>query len=569
MSTSVLRVRRFRLGAAALALTAVVGASASLSDASRSAGPLLPAGSTSTGAIAATPRSDVRQGGTIRWAIAQTPPNFNPYQIDGSYLETTTILGAVLPKPFHLNGAGVATLDTDYFTSIRKTAASPQTIVYTINPKAQWSDGTPITWRDLHEQWAALNGSNSRYLVSGTEGYDRIASVRMGSRPRQAVVTFRRGFADWRSLFSPLVPRSLTATPAAFNRAWTRRPLVTAGPFAWGSRNDDLQTYTVKADPAWWGDRAKLDRIVFVVYNDPNAAIQALGTGQLDYDDLSFGDEVGNVRAAGQYTGVEVRQGGGWIYRQFILNTKASLLTDRKVRQAVVLGVDRATIASRLMGGLGGTPRPMQNHLFLSGQAGYERTCGHFCSYDPAAARALLRGDGWRRPGTYFTKNGRTLSLTITIPSDTPNSAREARLAQASLKQAGIRLRIKVVPTDDFFPKYIIPGDFQLTTFTWITTAFPVGGSLEVFRYDPRNVGQNYGSGGSAEINRLLTSAVAAPSTSREADLANDASRLMWGNASWLPLYEKPQAAGVRSALVNLGANGIGDIRFENIGFHI
>jgi peptide/nickel transport system substrate-binding protein len=143
----------------------------------------------------------------------------------------------------------------------------------------------------------------------------------------------------------------------------------------------------------------------------------------------------------------------------------------------------------------------------------------------------------------------------------------EGEIAQATLKAAGIKLTLNTVPSDDFFPKYINAGKFQITTFTWIGTAFPVGGALSIFKFDPKNVGQNYGSGGNTAINALLAKASTAQTSQEEDDLANQASEAMWTNASWLPLYQKPQATAVTASVMNLGANGFADFVYQNIGF--
>lgn len=520
-----------------------------------------------TNAIAATDRAQVKQGGNFTWALSQTIPNFNYYEVDGTLLDNINVLNGLLPRPFHYSASGVPSVNTDFFTSIQKTSNSPQTIEYKINPKAKWSDGTPVTWEDLKDLWIASNGKNTAYKISGSQGWDQISSVEKGSNDQDAIVKFSTTYTDWQGLFDPLVPKSLTSTPKAFNTAWVDHPTVTAGPFMWGSQNKTDKSYTIKADPNWWGDKAKLDSITYVVYNDPTAAVQALGTQGLDYDDITFGDEVANVKAASQYKGVEIRQAGSNIYRQFTINTKSGVLSDVKVRQAVVLGINRQAITTALEGALGGNPTPLQNHFFMKNQAPYTDTCGEYCTYNADKAKQLLESDGWKKSGDYYSKDGKELDISITIPSDTPNSKLEAQIAQATLKAAGIKLTPKTVPTDDFFSKYIIPGNFDLTTFTWIGTPFPVGGALSIFKYDPKNTGQNYGSGGSTAINDLLQKASTASSTDEENKLANEASKEMWNNAAWLPLYQKPQAVAVTKNLVNIGAYGFADIRYQDVGY--
>jgi peptide/nickel transport system substrate-binding protein len=517
--------------------------------------------------MATTARSKIKPGGTMTWGLSQTIPNFNYYELDGTLLDTINILNALLPRPFHFSASGVPSVNTDYFTSITKTSDSPLTISYKINPKAKWSDGTPITWEDFASLWKATNGSNNKFNLSGTQGWEQISSVTRGADDQEAVVKFSKPYTDWQSLFDPLVPKSLTATPDAFNKSWIAKPAVTAGPFKWGSTNKTAHSYTIVRDPNWWGDKAELDSITFVAYNDPSAAVQAVGSKDLDFDDITFGDEVANVQAAKQYQGVDIRQAGSNIYRQFILNTKDPILSDVKVRQAIVLGIDRKQMTTALIGKLGGNPTPLQNHFFMKNQAPYKETCGQYCTYDAAKAKSLLESDGWTLKGGYYQKNGKQLAISITIPSQTPNSKAEAEIAQNTLKAAGIKLTLQTVPTDDFFAKYINIGKFQMTTFTWIGTPFPVGGALSIFKYNPKVRGQNYGFGGSTAINALLARAASAPSSDEENNLANEASTAMWDNAAWLPLYQKPQATAVKSTLVNIGAQGFADIRYQDIGY--
>ncbi len=518
--------------------------------------------------IALTPRAQVAQGGKMTWAISQTIPNFNYYELDGTLEDNFNIINAMLPQPFYFSAAGVPSVNTDYFTSIKETSTTPETIDYKINPKAKWSDGSSVSWKDFYGMWQADNGKNTKFNIASDTGYSQIASVTKGADEQEVIVKFATTFTDWQSLFQPLIPASLTATPAAFNKGWVSKPTVTAGPFKWGSSDKSASTYTIVRDPSWWGDPAKLDSITFAAYNDPAAAIQAVGSHQVDYDDITFGDEIANVAAAKRYSGVEIRQAGSNIYRQFTLNAKDPILADLKVRQAIQLGINRQQITDALIGKLGGNPTPLQNHFFMKNQAAYVATCGDYCTYNPSKAKALLQGDGWTMSGGYFTKNGKQLSVAITIPSQTPNSKAEGEIAQASLKAAGIKLTLNTVPSNDFFPKYIDPGKFQLTTFTWIGQPFPIASALSIFKYDPKNVGQNYGQGGTTAINTLLANAASSPTAAQEDTLANTASKAMWANAAWLPLYQKPQATAVNAKLVNIGAYGFAVIfKYQDIGF--
>jgi peptide/nickel transport system substrate-binding protein len=372
--------------------------------------------------MATTPRSGITPGGKMTWVLSQAIPNFNYWDVNGTLQDTIQVLNAIEPNPYHFDAAGTPSVNTDYFTSIVKTSDSPQTIEYKINPKAKWSDGSAITWADFASLWKACNGTNTKFETSGSQGWDQISGVTRGTDDQDVIVKYKNPYTDWQSLFQPLMPKSLTSTPKAFNSAWIGQPLLTAGPFKWGSQDKTAKTYTIVRDPAWWGDKSELDSITFAAYNDPSAAVQALGSREVDYDDISTGDVVGNVAAVKGYSGIAVRQAAGNNYRQFTLNTKDPLLSDIKVRQALVLGINRAQITTALIGKLGGNPTPLQNHFFMKNQTAYADTCGDYCTYDPAKAKSLLQSDGWTMKGSYFQKAGKELDVTITIPADTPNA---------------------------------------------------------------------------------------------------------------------------------------------------
>lgn len=561
------------LGTAAVALlaTALVAGCSSGGSKSKSngSGPAQPpkASGNAQNQINVKPRSDLKQGGTFTWGISQVIPNFNQLEVDGSLLDTQDVEYGMLPIAYHFNAAGTASVDTDYFTAITMKSADPLTIEYKINPKAKWSDGSQLSVEDMAGTATASSGKAKGYNIAASQGYDQIKSVTAGANDQDAIVTFSTPYGDWRSLFAPILPKSLTATAAAFNTSWIKQPLVTSGPFKWGSADKTAQTYTIVRDDNWWGNKAILDSITFRPYSSPAAAIQAMGTKQVNYYEIDGGSTYQNIQAIKKFTGIDVRQAGGSNYRQFTFNAKDAILSDVKVRQAIFEGIDRARITTLLMGNLGGNPTPLDNHIFLKNQTAYKSTCGNLCKYDPAAAKSLLQSDGWTLKGQYYQKGGKTLSVAITIPADTPNALQESQTAQATLKAVGIQLKISTVPTNDFFPKYIIPGKFQITTFTWIGTPFPVGGSVGIYRYDPKNVGENYGSGGTDQSNALLNQSIQATDPTKENDLANQADAILWQNASWLPLYQRPQVFAATSTLANIGAAGFGDRRYEDMGY--
>ena len=68
-----------------------------------------------------------------------------------------------MPRAFRIAPDGSTTVNTDYFTSVELTSTTPQVVTYTINPKAVWSDGTPITWEDIASEVTATSGKDKAF----------------------------------------------------------------------------------------------------------------------------------------------------------------------------------------------------------------------------------------------------------------------------------------------------------------------------------------------------------------------------------------------------------------------
>ncbi|NBQ42213.1 MAG: ABC transporter family substrate-binding protein, partial [Mycobacteriaceae bacterium] len=152
----------------------------------------------------------------------------------GNEADTASMLRPTMPRAFVIAPDGSMKVDTDYFTSVELTSTEPQVVTYTINPKATWSDGTPITWEDIAAQINATSGKDKAFAIASPNGSDRVGSVTRGVDDRQAIVTFAQHYPEWRGMFAGntmLLPKSMTADPDVFNKGQLDGPGPSAGPF--------------------------------------------------------------------------------------------------------------------------------------------------------------------------------------------------------------------------------------------------------------------------------------------------------------------------------------------------
>ncbi|MFK4183094.1 ABC transporter substrate-binding protein [Streptomyces sparsogenes] len=248
--------------------------------------------------VAAAARDRVAGTGTLRWALDAAPGTFNAFQ-NNADSGTQRIAGAVLPSLFTLDGRGRPQRDADYLEAADVVDREPKQVVrYKLNPKAVWTDGRPIGAEDFTAQWKALRGTDGAYWTARNAGYDRIAKVEPGDGAHEVEVTFAKPYADWRSLFTPLYPKSVMGDPAAFNDGRRRGLAVSAGPFMMRRTTGGTKSVTLVRNPRWWGDRARLDKLVFKAVPVKRRAA-ALLAGKLDLAEVDRATAE-RIRAAGQ-----------------------------------------------------------------------------------------------------------------------------------------------------------------------------------------------------------------------------------------------------------------------------
>ncbi|MFF8465388.1 ABC transporter family substrate-binding protein [Streptomyces griseus] len=407
--------------------------------------------------IAPAARQAVTDGSTVNWAVDALPATFNAFQADADSA-TTRITGALLPTLFPMDKSGQPKLNPDYLESAEIIEREPkQVVLYKLNQQAVWSDGREIGAPDFVAQWRALRGKDSAFWTARNSGYERIEKIERGADDLQVRVTFAKPYADWRSLFSPLYPKEVTGSPDAFNDGARATLKNTAGPFVLRGVSKSEGTVTLARNPRWWGEKAKLDTLVFRAVAAKDRT-RALADGTVDVADIDAAtadritlarrDRGGNGqplahgpgstttpaaalrswalahgsdeeaaeiaqaareknrKAVVAYTAEQkalrdfaVRKSLEPAYTQLALNGESGPLADDRVRRAVARALDREELARTVLGPLGLPAKPLGSHLALAGQPGYKDGSGALGDQNTEEAQALLADAGWTRGG--------------------------------------------------------------------------------------------------------------------------------------------------------------------------
>jgi peptide/nickel transport system substrate-binding protein len=215
----------------------------------------------------------------------------------------------------------------------------------------------------------------------------------------------------------------------------------------------------------------------------------------------------------------------------------------------------------------------MDNHFLVNTQAGYKSNSGTVGTYNPDKAKQMLDAAGWKQNGQFRTKGGKTLDLRFVIPTGVPASKQEGELTQAMLKDIGVKLDINSVPSDDFFDKYVIPGNYDITPFAWLGTPFPISSAQSIYANPTKDakgelqIQQNFARVGSPEIDDLMDKAAQTLDQNQAFNLINQADAKVWDIVHSVVFFQRPQMTAVNKNLANVGSYGFAQPDYTKIGF--
>ena len=193
-------------------------------------------------------------GGAISFGTTESPTGCNPHTPSGATPGTETALAGVLPSPFVVNEAGAPAPNLDLVVSAELVSPKPETIVYTLNPRATWSDGVPITAADFKYAWEQQGKPGLPPTdVASIAGYRDIASVTGSDGGHTVTVVFGTPFADWKMLFGDLLPAHVMEKVGWNPACTTVNPAIdlSGGPYKIAAVG--VRSITLVQNPRWWG----------------------------------------------------------------------------------------------------------------------------------------------------------------------------------------------------------------------------------------------------------------------------------------------------------------------------
>jgi peptide/nickel transport system substrate-binding protein len=386
-------------------------------------------------------------------------------------------------------------------------------VTYTLRADARWGDGVPVTTADV--LFTQEVGSNPKSGVGDAELYRRITAIEVKDDKTFTMVIDKLDFdyaaiGDFEVLPAHL-ERAAFADPAAyrFHTLYDTDP-TNPGLYFGPYRITELAPgshIVLERNPTWWGPPPAFRRIVVWAVENTAALEANLLAGGLDMVAGEIGFSLDQALA------FEKRHGDAFTvlykpslsYEHIELNLDDPALADKRVRQALLYGIDRDAISRQLFAGRQPVAQSFVSPLDWIFTADVPRY-----PYDPAKARALLDAAGWRGGDGKVRRNEAGEKLSLELATTAGNRVRELieQVLQSEWRQIGVEIHLKNQPARLLFGESVAKRHFTMALFAW--TSAPENVPRSSLRSDEIPTaasgwrGQNYGGFKNAEADRLI-----------------------------------------------------------------
>ena len=494
---------------------------------------------------------------TVRFDVSADPANLNPLFAHADAGNVEAELAHLAFEPFFdldARGRPVPELLTRVPTVLNgDVSRDGRTIAYRLRSGVRWSDGVPLTSRDVLFTLAAIR--DPRNPIASRAGYDLIdraealgpdlVRIHLSHAWAPAVATFfTSGTSPQYVLPEHVLAHEAPLASAAFNAA----PVVGDGPFTFVSwaRGDRL---TYAANARYWRGAPRVRRLVVRVVPDPQSNLTLLQSGEVDFNLVAPAQQETLARSA---QALRYAYAPTALIAGIAVQTARPPLDDARVRRALAQSIDRNGISAKVT--LGRYPVAESDRPRFSWA--YDATISQ-PPYDPASADRAFDAAGWKRgSGGMRRKNGAPLALTYVQFPETTTGVRAAAVVQRELFERGLNVTIKSISNAQLFLPAkdggtLASGNFDLAYVPWSMGADPD----DRFLLGCDDATKNYMRYCDRDVERLERQAAADPERGKRKDAYRAIDRIVARDVPIVYLFNPTYIYAYRSRLHGFAPN--------------
>lgn len=558
-----------RLSRKSLAVPALLGVLLSMSACSRlnedntasNGSTPTPAASGSAGSGGATSAAAIKDGGSITMTSPSPMVDWNPLSFAGDTTPQRQMQWPLYPHPFLTLPDTSVVLNSALLVSAEVTVKDPMTVVYKIQPKAVWSDGTPITVEDFSYTQSVQDPKKcSGCKAAFTQGYSDITSIKGEDDGRTVTMVYSKPFAQWRNLFNYILPahqgKKYGDLATAFNEGFGKNtPAVSGGPYVVKDYQEGV-SLTLAKNPKWYGNPAHLDTVITRFIAKQGEQVTALQNGEVQF--VYQNPSLDTLEQVKKLPNTTVEQGTTLTYFHMGMKTTGDVMKDPALREAITKALNFEEIRKRTVGQYAPDVPLMKSAVYVPGQKidGQEAyrdntTALGVGAGDTDGALKILSAAGYQvKDGKLYLPSGAPMrDLTfLTLASDQLRMD-IAQIAQQQLKPLGLTLKID-------------PADAARYSTALREGAFDIMATGTALDLGPLSIQQWYGTGAArsfgysnAQVDKLLADASAELDSAKQVDLMNQIDAILLKDGVVMPLFAAPQLAAFSDKYRNIFIN--------------
>ena len=379
---------------------------------------------------------------------------------------------------------------------------SEDKLIYTFKLKEniKWHDGKPFTSSDVVFSYNSIMNPKvdapqlrAYYQeIQNVEALDKYTVKFTYARPYFLALEFCGGM--------PIIPKHIFEEGDINKNPAGRYPIGT-GPYRF-SKWETGREIVLEKNHDYWGEKPKIDKIVFKIINDPNVAFQVLKKGEIDLLGLTPIQWVRQSNTDQFKNRINKHSYFAPNYRFIGWNIDKPFFTDNRVRKAMTHLVDRKLILEKIQYNLGAI---VTNPFYLKSKE-YDHSIQPY-SYNPEKAKELLNEAGWIDTNSdgIRDKDGVKFEFEFLIPNGSDTSEKISTIIKEELDKVGVAMKIRKIEWAVFVQK-LNERKFDAVTLGWSmgveTDPFQVWHSSQV-----SGGGSNFVGFKNAEIDKIIEEA--------------------------------------------------------------
>lgn len=413
------------------------------------------------------------------------------------------------------------------------THPTPETFVYTIREGVTFHDGTPLTAADVV-------ASLSRHLDPAVGSfwysvYVNVVSIEQTGDREVTVTSAIPGeqFNLAMGSAAGVVESAATLAAAGADYGNSTGGVNCTGPFSLGEWNSG-ESITLERYDDYWDESltAKAGEVEFVFMPDPTARVNALASGDVDGSWMIPSSAVPQLQTSDvgeMYFGLTTAVGS------LVVSDMTGPLGDLKVRQALMMALDREGILDAAGGGIGEVTDVLTTESVWTGadpaavRSAFDDVEAY--PYDLEAAKALIEEAG-------------VAGEEVTIVT-APISGEFAVISQATaaaLESLGLTANIESVTPGAYTALFSDPSAREGVDLFFTNWYLSSPDPLEMYSILRTGEFSNYGNWSDPEFDEIVTTAIGMDdATARSAETAK-AQQIANEQLPWLPLYTAPMS---------------------------